>query len=101
MRSINRKIKYCPQQTCGLLYFAEMAQLCARKLFIGLTRNTTALRTVTIYMKRPYAKVASPEDYGHYTDPLEGHEESMTRRHLVATLAGDDVSCLVQSKISG
>lgn len=25
------------------------------------------------------------------TDPLEGHEESMTRRQLVATLAGDDV----------
>uniref|UniRef100_A0A0R3RK12 Cytochrome c oxidase subunit 5B, mitochondrial n=1 Tax=Elaeophora elaphi TaxID=1147741 RepID=A0A0R3RK12_9BILA len=67
-----------------------MAQLCAHKLFTGLTRNTAALRAVTMCLERPYAKVASPEDYGHYTDPLEAHEESMKRRQLVATLAGDD-----------
>uniref|UniRef100_A0A1I8ECV0 Uncharacterized protein n=1 Tax=Wuchereria bancrofti TaxID=6293 RepID=A0A1I8ECV0_WUCBA len=67
-----------------------MAQLYAHKLFTGLTRNTTTLRTVAMCMKRSYAKVASPEDYGDYTDPLEAHEESMKRRQLIATLAGDD-----------
>uniref|UniRef100_A0A915PLJ0 Cytochrome c oxidase subunit Vb n=1 Tax=Setaria digitata TaxID=48799 RepID=A0A915PLJ0_9BILA len=68
-----------------------MAQLFARKLFTSLTRNTTACRgNVAMFLSRPYAKVASPEDYGDYTDPLQAHEESMTRRQLVATLAGDD-----------
>lgn len=42
-----------------------MAQLCSHKLFTSLTRNTAALRAVTISLKRPYAKSASPDDYGY------------------------------------
>lgn len=42
-----------------------MAQLCAQKLFTGLTRNKAVLHAVSMCMGRPYAKVASPEDYGY------------------------------------
>lgn len=85
-----------------------MAQLTARTIIANLTKGRVATVTAAL-SKRGYATEASPEDYGYCKfvcelaaekttfldpDPIE-HAAGREKKMLIARLAGDDVSIVV------